>query len=96
MKTSVLIGALRLGAMVVILVAIAWAAGRAQVSTADFEIMVWNSPEGTSVSCIRGCNLVGQVNSPEGMKTAVFPKIEFSCGGRTVPCGAKINGLIVR
>jgi len=88
--------ALRLVVTVVILVAIAWAAGRAQASRADFEIMVWSSPDGTSVSCIRGCDLTRQVSTPEGIKTVVFPKIEFSCGGRTVPCGSKIEGLVVR
>jgi hypothetical protein len=46
-------------AIALALVAVAWAAGRAQTRVGDFEIAIDAVEGSTNVECVRGCSLIG-------------------------------------
>ena len=67
-------------AVVAALVGMGWAAGRAQTSAPDFEIVV-NAPSGeTTIECVRGCKLawVARGLNPNSSPMQTF---SFKCSG---------------
>jgi hypothetical protein len=82
---------LRLG-IALILVGAGWAAGRAQTSGPDFELIV-NAPGGqTRIDCVRGCKLawVERGVPPGG---ASDPGFSFSCTADRCS-SAKVGGWV--
>ena len=82
-------------AIAVGLVAAGWAAGRAQTSAPDFELIV-NAPKGdVTVQCVRGCELAWSergVNS----RAARMSSFTFECEGASpMRCGSgRIGGWV--
>ena len=79
--------------LAMLLFALGWvAAGMAQNTPPDFE-MVINAPGGaTTIECVRGCNLawVGRGVTNE----QPLPQFRFSCGGDV--CKATVGGWVAR
>ena len=79
-----------------VLIALGWAAGKAQTTQSDFELVV-KSPSGeTTVECRRGCNLVW---TERGARPGQEPKTTFTymCTSATGQCGSgRIGGWITR
>jgi hypothetical protein len=78
------------------LIAIGWAAGRAQTAQPDFELVV-DAPVGeTSVECRRGCELVWV---ERGLSPSATPQTTFSfgCTSANGRCSShKIGGWVRR
>jgi hypothetical protein len=78
-----------------ILVALGWAAGRAQSSQPDFELVVTAPVGQTKVECRRGCELawVERGVHPDSKPMTTF---EFGCkGGAVTSCfSARIGGWL--
>lgn len=73
---------------------IGWAAGRAQTSAPDFELVV-NAPSGgTSVECVRGCAL-SWVERGLNPNSGLMAKFTFSCGASECSSG-RIGGWLRR
>lgn len=82
-------------AIVVALVALGWAAGRAQTAQPDFELLV-DAPAGeTRVECVRGCRL-SWVERP--VKSPTTPQLYFSygCSGPPRCSSGRIAGWVAR
>ena len=82
-----------IAAMAVALIALGWIAGRAQVSTPDFEIVI-DAPEGhTNVECVRGCKLMWVAR---GIPSGAMPNehFEYSCRGAERCGSGKVGGWI--
>jgi hypothetical protein len=83
-------------AVAAILVALGWAAGRAQTSEPDFEIVITAPAGQTSVECRRGCDLAWVERGVNPLSTPT-PVFSFGCHGPagTGPCSsARIGGWI--
>jgi hypothetical protein len=82
--------------MIVALVAVGWAAGKAQTAEPDFEIVV-NAPEGeTMIECVRGCELAW-VERGVNPNANPVPTFQFSCKGGNSRCSsARVGGWITR
>jgi hypothetical protein len=81
---------MRHAVIVAALVALGWAAGRAQTTRGDFELRI-NAPSGaTSVECVRGCRLIGarDIENPSARQMQTY---EFSCSGQQ--CRASVVGF---
>lgn len=82
-------------ALASLLIACGWAAGRAQSSVPDFELVV-DAPAGSvKVECVRGCRL-SWVERGVNPRAAQVPVFEFTCtsGER---CGSgRIGGWMAR
>jgi hypothetical protein len=77
------------------LVALGWAAGRAQTSTPDFELLV-DAPQGSvTIQCVRGCELAWTERgvNPRAMR---MPTFTFNCQGPDqLRCGSgRIGGWL--
>ena len=84
-------------AVAVALVAAGWAAGTAQSSQPDFELIV-DAPAGeTSVRCVRGCEL-SWVERGVNPNAAATPRFSFACRGeRLERCSsARIGGWMTK
>ncbi len=78
------------------LVMLGWAAGRAQSSQPDFELIV-NAPVGeTTVQCSRGCELAWVERGVHPSATPM-PTFTYACKGSIERCSsAKMGGWIKR
>jgi hypothetical protein len=78
-----------------ILVALGWAAGRAQSSKPDFELVVTGPAGQTTVECRRGCELAW-VERGVNANARPMPTFEFGCsgGGVTRCSSARIGGWL--
>jgi hypothetical protein len=77
------------------LIMLGWAAGRAQTSTPDFELIV-NAPVGeTTVECSRGCELAW-VERGVNPSARPMPTFRYGCSGTERCSSAKIGGWIKR
>ena len=82
-----------IAAVALALVGLGWVAGRAQVSSPDFEIVI-DAPEGhTNVDCLRGCKLMWIERGTPGSRDEHF---DFSCGGAPRCRSGKVGGWIER
>jgi hypothetical protein len=84
-----------IAAVALALVGLGWVAGRAQVSSPDFEIVV-DAPDGhTNVECVRGCKLmwIGMGTPPGAVPKEHF---DFTCGGANRCGSGKVGGWIER
>ncbi len=77
------------------LLALGWAAGRAQTSAPDFELII-NSPAGeATVECVRGCELAWTERgvNPRASRMATFT---FECNGPAQPrcASGRIGGWV--
>ena len=85
---------LRVFATALLLLFAGWAAGRAQTSAPDFEIVVTttatSSSIDTAVKCVRGCNL-SWVQRGVNPRAKAISEFEFSCKGGN-PCGSGTVG----
>jgi hypothetical protein len=80
-------------AAAILLFALGWvAAGMAQGTRPDFELIVDAPGGGTTIECIRGCNLawIGRGVTNE----QPIPQFRYSCGGDR--CNATVGGWIIR
>jgi hypothetical protein len=81
-------------AIIVTLVGVGWAAGRAQTPPPEFELVV-DAPAGeTTVTCKRGCELVwAERMSPNAARQPTFT---FKCGGASAKrcSSATIGGWV--
>jgi hypothetical protein len=67
-------------AIVAVLLAIGWMAGRAQTSAPNFELVV-NAPSGeTTIECVRGCELAW-VERGLNLNSSPMQSFKFSCSG---------------
>jgi hypothetical protein len=72
---------------------LAWAAGRAQTSNPDFELIV-NSPGGeTTVACSRGCGLAW-VERGINPTAKPMPTFKYACSGAERCSSYEIGGWI--
>ena len=82
-------------AITVGLVALGWAAGRAQTSTPDFELIV-DAPQGSvTVQCVRGCELAWTERGVNP-RAKPMPTFAFNCEGPAqLRCGSgRIGGWV--
>lgn len=77
------------------LLGLGWAAGRAQTSQPDFELVVDAPPGETSVTCVRGCEMAWV---ERGVNPAAKPMLTFkyNCFGTERCSSHKIGGWIKR
>ena len=76
------------------LIALGWAAGKAQTGQPDFELVVTAPAGQTSVECRRGCELAW-VERGVNPSATPQPTFTFGCGGTTNPCSSyKIGGWV--
>ena len=76
------------------LIAIGWAAGKAQPVQPDFELVVTAPAGQTTVECRRGCELVW-VERGLNPSATPQPTFTFNCGGTTDRCSSyKIGGWV--
>ena len=83
-------------ALALTLVALGWAAGRAQSRSGDFELAIDGEVGTTRIECIRGCTLLG---SRDITLAAKPPKATytFACSGPNQPrCAAQVHGFVAR
>jgi hypothetical protein len=82
-------------AMAAWLIGLGWAAGRAQTTQPDFELVV-DAPVGaTSVECVRGCDLAF-VERGLNPNSKAMPTFKFNCKGVERCSSYKIGGWIRR
>lgn len=77
------------------LVALGWAAGRAQTSTPDFELIV-DAPQGSvAIQCVRGCELAWTERGVNP-RANPMPTFSFACQGPgELRCGSgRIGGWV--
>src|SRR5258708_35837063 len=67
-------------AMAAALIGLGWAAGKAQTSQPDFELIVDAPPGQTNVTCARGCEMAW-VERGVNPQAKPVPTFTFSCGG---------------
>ena len=78
--------------VVVGLVALGWAAGRAQAPGADFTLRI-DAPMGeTKIECVRGCALqfIREAPNPD----TAMPSFQYRC--TATRCGADVHGFLKR
>ena len=81
-----------LALVAVMLVALGWIAGHAQVSTPDFEVRI-DAPVGTTeIECVRGCKLAWVERGSGG---APQTKFHYSCSGQVTRCSSgRVGGWL--
>jgi hypothetical protein len=85
---------IRMLALVIATLLIGWAAGRAQSSLPDFELIV-NAPGGkTTIECLRGCDLKWWERGPNANSVA-GAKFTYECGASECSSG-RIGGWLRR
>jgi hypothetical protein len=78
--------------MAVGLVALGWAAGRAQATAADFTLRI-EAPMGeTKIECVQGCALQFVREAPN--RDRAMPSFNYGCTGQK--CGAEVHGWLKR
>jgi hypothetical protein len=77
------------------MIMLGWAAGRAQSSQPDFELIVNSPPGETTVECNRGCQLAWV---ERGVSPTVTPNptFKYGCSGTERCSSYKIGGWIKR
>ena len=90
--------------VVIALVALGWAVGRAQTPapTPDFELVVYGAPGDTEIVCRKGCKLAYRDTSPypnvraqEALHATLREKVGFACSQQG-KCELVVAGFVQR
>ena len=75
------------------LILLGWALGRAQTAAPDFELVVYGAPGDTQIVCRSGCKLAYRRDSGPIKQTAGQEKVGFACSEQG-KCEVFLTGFV--